>query len=72
MKIVAIIQARMSSSRLPKKVLKKIGKKPMLYYVIKQTLASKSIDEVIIVTTKERIDNEIVNYCKQNKIKVFP
>ena len=67
----AIIQARMSSSRLPKKVLKKIGKKPMLYYVIKQTLASKSIDEVIIVTTKERIDNEIVNYCKQNKIKVF-
>ena len=61
----------MDSSRLPKKVLKKIGKEPMLHYVIKQTLASKIIDEVIIATTKEKIDDPIVNYCKQNKVKVF-
>ena len=61
----------MSSSRLPKKVLRKIKKKPMLYYVIKQVLASNTIDEVIIATTKEKIDDSIVDYCKQNKIKVF-
>jgi spore coat polysaccharide biosynthesis protein SpsF len=61
----------MSSSRLPKKVLKKIGKHPMLYYVIRQTLSSKTIDEVIIATTKEKIDDEIVEYCKQNDIKYF-
>ncbi len=61
----------MSSSRLPEKVLRKIKKKPMLHYVIKQTLASKIVDEVIIATTKEKIDNSIVDYCKQNKIKVF-
>jgi spore coat polysaccharide biosynthesis protein SpsF len=70
-KTYAIIQARMSSSRLPKKVLKKIKKKPMLYYVIKQVLASSTIDEVIIATTKEKIDDVIEDYCKQNKIKVF-
>jgi len=70
-KTYAIIQARMSSSRLPKKVLKKIKKKPMLYYVIKQVLASSTIDEVIIATTKEKIDDVIADYCKQNKIKVF-
>ncbi len=67
----AIIQARMSSSRLAKKVLRKIKRKPMLYYVIKQALASNTIDEVIVVTTKEKIDDAIVDYCKQNKIKVF-
>ena len=61
----------MSSSRLPKKVLRKIGVKPMLHYVIKQTLASKMIDEVIIATTNEKIDDSIVSYCIENKIKVF-
>lgn len=61
----------MNSSRLPKKVLKKIKGKPMLYYVIKQTLASDIVDEVIIATTKEKNDDLIVDYCKQNKIKVF-
>jgi len=61
----------MDSSRLPKKVLRKIGKKPMLHHVIKQTLASKIINEVIIATTKEKIDDSIIDYCKQNKIKVF-
>lgn len=61
----------MSSSRLPKKVLRKIKSKPMLHYVIKQTLAANIINEVIIVTTKEKVDDSIVDYCKQNKIKVF-
>ena len=61
----------MGSSRLPNKVLKKIGKYPMLYYVIKQTLAAKSVDEVIIVTTKEKNDDKIIEYCKKNKIKTY-
>lgn len=61
----------MGSTRLPKKVLRKIGKKSMLHYVIKQTLASKIIDEVIVATTKEKVDQPIIDFCKQNKIKVF-
>ena len=67
----AIIQARMDSSRLPNKVLKKIGKYPMLHYVIKQTLAAKSIDEVIIVTTKTKSDDKIIEFCKKNEIKFY-
>jgi len=67
----AIIQARMSSSRLPKKVLRKINEKPMLEYVIKQTLASKYIKNVIIATTLEKEDMEIVEYCKKNNLKYF-
>ena len=70
-KIYAIIQARMSSSRLPGKVLKKIKQKPMLHYVIKQVKASKMVDEIIIVTTTEKEDNLIVNFCLKNEIKCF-
>ena len=70
-KIYAIIQARMSSSRLPGKVLKKIKQKPMLHYVIKQVKASKMVDEIIIVTTTEKEDKPIVDFCLKNKIKCF-
>ena len=67
----AIIQARMGSNRLPKKVLKKINGKPMLDYVINQTLSSKFIKNVIIATTLEKEDLEIVEYCKNNDLKYF-
>ena len=67
----AIIQARMGSNRLPKKVLKKINGKPMLDYVINQTLSSKFIKNVIIATTLQKEDLEIVEYCKNNDLKYF-
>lgn len=70
-KIHAIIQARMGSSRLPGKVLRKIKGRPMLHYVIRQVLASKTVDDVIIATTREKSDDVIVEYCRQNHIKVF-
>ena len=70
-RITAIIQARMSSSRLPGKVLLTIEKKPILYYVIKQARASKLINDIIIATTTSPKDDVIVNYCKKNHIRYF-
>lgn len=70
-KITAIIQARMSSTRLPGKVLLEIENEPMLYHVIKQVRASKIIKGVIIATTTEREDDVIAEYCKKNGIKCF-
>lgn len=70
-KIFAIIQARMDSKRFPKKVLKKIDEKTMLNYVVIQTLASKSIDEVIISTTSSSEDIPIVDFCKKNSLKYY-
>ena len=67
----AIIQARMDSKRFPGKVMKKINGNPMLFYVIKQTLASKLINEVIVATTVSKKDKIIFNYCKDNKIKCY-
>ena len=42
----------------------------MLNYVVTQTLASKSIDEVIISTTSSSEDIPIVDFCKKNSIKI--
>ena len=61
----------MGSSRLPGKVLRKIKGRPMLYYVIRQVLASKTVDDVIIATTREKSDDVVVEYCRQNHIKIF-
>lgn len=64
MKIVAIIQARMSSTRLPGKVLKEIAGKPMLGYVVDRTRWGKMLDSVVVATTKDALDDPIANFCK--------
>ena len=69
--IYAIIQARMNSTRLPGKVMMTIDKDPMLFHVIKQTLASRLIDDVIIATTNSSSDKIIRNYCKKNGFNYF-
>lgn len=69
--IYAIIQARMDSTRLPGKVMMTIEKNPLLYYVIKQTLASRLIDDVIIATTTSSSDKIIRDYCKKNNFTYF-
>ncbi len=60
MKIVAIIQARMGSTRLPGKVLRPILGRPMLVYQIERILRIKEADLIVIATTTESADDEIV------------
>ncbi len=66
--IVAIIQARMSSSRLPGKVLMDIAGKPMLAWVVERARLSRLVDEVVVATTTEEADNPIADFCKANTI----
>jgi spore coat polysaccharide biosynthesis protein SpsF len=68
LKVSAIIQARMGSSRLPGKVMKKVNGKPLLEYQIERVLRSKYIDQVIVATTTEEIDNSIVSFCAEREI----
>jgi len=70
-KFIAVIQARVGSKRFPHKVLKNIQKKPILHYVIKQTQASKFIDDILIATTINKQDDQIVNFCKENNYNFF-
>ena len=69
--VVAIIQARMNSTRLPNKALLKIGEQYMLEHVVKQTKASKYVKDVIIATTNSIKDKKIINFCIKNNLKYF-
>ena len=70
-KIICIIQARMSSTRLPGKVLKKISGKPMLWYILNSLQYSKTLDHIVVATTKKKIDDQIVELCNKMNISVF-
>ena len=70
--IGCIIQARMGSSRLPGKIMKKInGDTPMLKFQLEQLEFSKNIDQIIIATTTLEPDNLIVDFCKKNNLECF-
>jgi spore coat polysaccharide biosynthesis protein SpsF len=60
-KIVAVIQARMGSTRLPGKVLKEIGGQPILGILIKRLRRSRRIDSILVATTEKTEDNGIVD-----------
>jgi spore coat polysaccharide biosynthesis protein SpsF len=69
--ILAILQARLSSSRLPGKVLKSILGKPMLLHQIERLQHSKKIDKLVIATSDNVSDDAIENMCLDNNIEVF-
>jgi len=68
--ILAIIQARMTSNRLPGKVLKTIGNKPMLRHVVDAARESKLVDTVVVATSSMASDLPICKYCSNNDIAV--
>ena len=70
-KIIAIIQARMGSSRLPGKVLMEICKEPMLAWVVKRARKAKMIKEIIVATTRDTSDDGIEKFCQVNHILCF-
>ncbi len=64
-----LIQSRMSSSRLPGKVLLKIGDYPLLYYVIKRMQILNL--PIVVCTSSEKTDDPIVSYLQSQKINFF-
>ena len=70
--IGCIIQARMGSSRLPGKAMKKIHDKiPILEFQQNQLKLSKRIDKIIIATTILESDDHIANFCESNNLECF-
>ncbi len=70
-KICAIIPVRMSSTRLPGKVMADICGKPALQRVIERVRGSKLLDDVIIATTINKDDDCIKELCKKLDVKCF-
>jgi spore coat polysaccharide biosynthesis protein SpsF len=71
MKTVAIIQARMSSTRLPGKVLKVVAGRTILDRMVERVQKAKQVDETIVATTIDASDNVIVEYCEKVGIACY-
>lgn len=67
----AIVQARMGSTRLPGKVLKKVVGKPLLEHIVERLKKSKKLEKIIVATTSELADKPIIELCKRNSIDYF-
>ena len=64
-KVAAIIEARMTSTRLPGKVLMESCGKPLLQHMIERLKRSNRLDDVIVATTVNATDDGIVELCKE-------
>lgn len=71
MKIAAIVEARMASKRLPGKVLLKAKNITMLDHLIDRLKKVKILNEIIVATTINPLDQEIVDFCNIKEIKYF-
>lgn len=71
MKIGIIVQARMSSERLPGKVLRKIAEKPMLDYTLERVFLAVGCDGVIVATSLEASDDPTAAFCAQRGVRCF-
>ncbi len=71
MKIVASIEARMGSSRLPGKTMKKILGRPMLELMIERVQDSKEIDDIVIATSSSKSDDVIQELTSKLDVNCF-
>ena len=71
MKIIATIEARMTSSRLPGKVLLPAANKPLLQHLTERLKLVNSIDDVVLATTSNETDDVLVEFANQLGIKFY-
>ena len=71
MKTNAIIQARCGSTRFPNKVFALIDGKPLIWHVVNRLKYAKTIDDIIIATTTNKIDDIIEKWCDENMVKCY-
>ncbi|MEY8392169.1 glycosyltransferase family protein [Lachnospiraceae bacterium 45-W7] len=71
MKYLVLIQARCGSSRLPGKIMKDLSGKTDLQWVIERVQRSRLIDEVVVITSIEKQDLQVVKLCAELSVRVF-
>ena len=71
MKIIAIVQARMQSSRLPGKVMKNVMGKPMLSYLLERLSSCVAISRIIVATSNLDADTPLAQYVQMLGYHVF-
>jgi spore coat polysaccharide biosynthesis protein SpsF len=71
MRIVCIIQARMSSTRLPGKVLLPLAGREVLAHVLDRLAACETIDDVVVATSTHQSDDVLAQWCDSHGVQVF-
>jgi len=70
-KVGVIIQARMGSTRLPGKVLMKIGNTPLLKIMVDRVRQARQVAKIIVATSTSPLDDQIADFCNSNDIDSF-
>jgi spore coat polysaccharide biosynthesis protein SpsF len=70
-RILAVIQARMGSLRLPNKVLLPLAGKSVIEHVVERVRRCKLIDEVIVATSIDSNNLSLIKLCSENGIRIF-
>jgi spore coat polysaccharide biosynthesis protein SpsF len=68
---LAVIQARMGSSRLPGKVLEPIGPSSAVELAVSRVMKANSVDKVVVATSNKRSDDSLVAFCQSKNFRVF-
>ena len=71
MGIVAIVQARMGSSRLPGKILADLGGQPALRHVLDRLGSATRVESIVVATTRHRPDDAVEDFCKSFGYRCF-
>jgi len=71
MKCDCIIQARLGSTRFPRKVLSMIDGKPLIQFIIDNLKRSEKLDRIVVATTQNQLDDELCAYCDEHSIPYF-
>ena len=71
MKIIASVQVRMGSSRLPGKVMRSVLSRPLLGYLLDRLRLSKTLDG-IVVATSTAVENDVIEeFCRKERVACF-
>lgn len=71
MTVAAIIEARMTSTRLPKKVLLPANGKPLLQHLVDRLKQVRSLDRIVLATTSNRTDDVLAAFAADRGIDCF-
>jgi spore coat polysaccharide biosynthesis protein SpsF len=71
MKIIAIVQARVGSTRLPNKIFYELSGKPLIWHVINRLKISSRLSDIVIATTDNKLDDRLALWADLNEVKLF-
>ncbi len=66
-----IIQARMGSTRLPGKILKKLAGREILWHIVERVKRARTVDKIVVATTVNSEDDEVEKFCQENSILYY-